>query len=140
MKQLLNALREKRKFIILDAAVLLFIAGTVFFLSAVSPAPEKKTAVFAEYENPLARKEQTDREAAELDRQSFPGVLKKGMTGLAVKNLNNRLMELGFLKNEQDGSFTDATLEAVKAFQAENGLKTDGIVGELTFIELFRRN
>ena len=53
--------------------------------------------------------------------------LKKGMTGLHVEALQR------MLKIYPDGNFGPLTEEAVKDFQASHGLKTDGIVGQLTW-------
>lgn len=53
--------------------------------------------------------------------------LKKGMTGLHVEALQR------MLKIYPDGDFGPLTEEAVKDFQASHGLKTDGIVGQLTW-------
>jgi hypothetical protein len=60
-------------------------------------------------------------------------VLKYGSKGDAVKQLQNQLIELGYIApGGDDGAFGDVTLLAVKSFQKENGLKSDGIAGEKT--------
>lgn len=59
-------------------------------------------------------------------------VLRSGMTGQSVKDLQSRLYTLGYYAAEIDGQFGAATKEAVIAFQRRNGLDADGIVGAET--------
>ena len=60
--------------------------------------------------------------------------LRKGCSGSDVKELQGLLMKLGYNlpKYQDDGDFGSETLKAVKKFQSNNGLKVDGVVGELT--------
>lgn len=64
-------------------------------------------------------------------------VLRSGMTGEAVKNLQSRLYTLGYYTAEIDGQYGAATKEAVLSFQRLNGLDADGIVGAETREALF---
>ena len=64
-------------------------------------------------------------------------VLRSGMTGQAVKDLQSRLYTLGYYAAEIDGQYGAATKEAVTAFQRRNGLDADGIVGAETRSALF---
>ena len=64
-------------------------------------------------------------------------VLRTGMTGQAVKDLQSRLYTLGYYTAEIDGQYGAATKEAVMAFQRRNGLGVDGIVGAETRAVLF---
>lgn len=59
--------------------------------------------------------------------------LKYGMQSDDVATLQNRLNVLGYGIDTIDGMFGRGTLQAVIAFQADNGLETDGIVGLQTF-------
>lgn len=67
-------------------------------------------------------------------------LLKKGMTGARVKQLQRMLNEaLRLSRDEQlaaDGDFGPQTLERVKEFQRKAKLKTDGIVGPQTLAAL----
>ncbi len=63
---------------------------------------------------------------------SASGVLRKGDKSAAVKNLQQRLIELGYLTGKADGVFGTKTYEAVKAFQRSNRLTVDGIAGTRT--------
>lgn len=62
-------------------------------------------------------------------------VLRKGSKGTYVTLLQTQLMNLGYAlpKYGADGSFGAETEAAVKAFQENNGLKADGIVGTSTW-------
>jgi len=64
-------------------------------------------------------------------------VLRTGMSGDAVKNLQSRLYTLGYYTGEIDGQFGAVTKDAVLTFQRLNGLDADGIVGEETRRLLF---
>ena len=64
-------------------------------------------------------------------------VIRTGMSGQNVKDLQSRLRALGYYTGEIDGQFGAATQEAVVAFQRRNGLDTDGIVGAQTSALLF---
>ena len=63
--------------------------------------------------------------------------LKKGMTGEAVKNMQQRLIELGYMSGPADGIFGTTTAEAVYYFQKNNGLVRDSVAGEDTLRKLF---
>ncbi len=63
--------------------------------------------------------------------------LKKGMTGDAVKSMQTRLIELGYLTGTADGVFGTSTAEAVYYFQKNNGLVRDSIAGADTLKKLF---
>ena len=64
-------------------------------------------------------------------------VLRSGMKGKTVQNLQSRLYTLGYYTEEPDGDFGAKTREAVTAFQRQNGLDADGIVGTETRELLF---
>jgi len=55
-----------------------------------------------------------------------------GSTGTAVRNLQKRLSELGYLSTEPDGDYGRDTAIAVKNFQLVNDLYADGIAGAQT--------
>ncbi len=64
--------------------------------------------------------------------------LKKGLNDSpAVRALQARLKELGYYAGAIDGDFGASTETAVKSFQAQNGLKADGIAGDGTCNLLF---
>ena len=59
-------------------------------------------------------------------------VLRSGMSGETVLNLQSRLYTLGYYRGEMDGQFGPGTRDAVLSFQRLNGLDADGIVGAET--------
>ena len=64
--------------------------------------------------------------------------LRKGMSGDQVKQMQDRLIALGYLSpGSADGYYGTATAEAVYAFQKANGLVRDGIAGQKTLNKLF---
>ena len=63
--------------------------------------------------------------------------LKKGMKGDAVKAMQQRLIELGYLSGTADGIYGTDTAEAVYYFQKNNGLVRDSVAGEKTLKALF---
>lgn len=63
--------------------------------------------------------------------------LRKGMTGEAVAQLQQRLIALRFLTGAADGIYGTKTAEAVYAFQKANGLVRDGIAGAKTLQKLY---
>ena len=63
-------------------------------------------------------------------------VLKLGETGPQVKKLQQQLERLGYGIGRFGLPFNTQLESAVKAFQTENGLPADGIVGELTRFKL----
>ena len=66
-------------------------------------------------------------------------LLKYGMGDEQVKTVQRLLIARGYLsKGEDDGKFGPKTLEAVKKFQADNGLHTDGEVGVDTWTKLLK--
>lgn len=62
--------------------------------------------------------------------------LKLGSSGQDVRNVQQKLKSLGFLKGNVDGDFGKATEEAVKKFQKQYGLEVDGKVGANTLAKL----
>jgi peptidoglycan hydrolase-like protein with peptidoglycan-binding domain len=63
-------------------------------------------------------------------------LLKKGSTGEAVRQLQQALKDLGYDPGNVDGQFGSKTESAVKAFQGDRQLTVDGIVGEITWLNI----
>lgn len=60
-------------------------------------------------------------------------VLRHGDRGAFVLDLQEQLRDLGYALGRADNIFGDKTRAAVLAFQADNGLASDGIVGRKTW-------
>ena len=63
---------------------------------------------------------------------AFPGPLRRGSSGIAVRALQQRLIARGW-KLTLDGVFGPGTDEVVRAFQREKHLQVDGVVGPQTW-------
>lgn len=63
--------------------------------------------------------------------------LRKGDEGPEVVTLQQALAELGYLNGAQDGNFGTGTQTAVKKFQTDKGLESDGIAGKKTLEALY---
>ncbi|MCL2527714.1 MAG: peptidoglycan-binding protein [Defluviitaleaceae bacterium] len=70
----------------------------------------------------------------------YPGVvLQRGMQGPSIKQVQERLNALGAVPQlAADGVFGPLTERAVVAFQGQRNLNADGIVGAVTWNELFK--
>ncbi|MBR4903460.1 MAG: peptidoglycan-binding protein [Selenomonadaceae bacterium] len=62
-------------------------------------------------------------------------VIKLGMQGDGVIDLQNKLIEHGFLDGEANGICDTYTVNALKDFQKSRGLTADGICGKRTYRE-----
>lgn len=63
-------------------------------------------------------------------------ILRAGQHGAAVRDLQDQLSSLGYPPGAIDGQFGSRTREAVLAFQADNNLPSDAIVGGQTWAAL----
>ena len=70
------------------------------------------------------------------EKESTFSPIKKGATGDSVAEIQKRLVELGYLTSA-DGSYGPGTEQAIKNFQAANGLGMDGVVNENTYNKMF---
>jgi peptidoglycan hydrolase-like protein with peptidoglycan-binding domain len=66
-------------------------------------------------------------------------ILRLGMQGEEVLQLQRRLRRLGFFEGAVDGDFGAETETAVKAFQQKYGIEADGVVGGGTWVYLMPR-
>ncbi len=63
--------------------------------------------------------------------------VRSGDTGTDVENIQQLLANMGYYSGAIDGKYGNATITAVKAFQAKNGLTQDGVCGAKTVALLF---
>lgn len=61
-----------------------------------------------------------------------PASLESGQSGGAVRDLQARLQEEGFLNGKVTGHFDSATHDALRAFQKAHGIEPDGKLGQRT--------
>jgi len=62
--------------------------------------------------------------------------LRRGATGQAVREVQQRLKDWGYYGGAVDGQFGPQTEKAVRDFQSRNGLTVDGVVGPATWAAL----
>lgn len=68
------------------------------------------------------------------DAEPAPEYLRIGVRHEIIKRLQQRLMDLGFMDNDEPTDyFGEMTQQAVKHFQRQNELPMDGIVGNVTW-------
>ena len=67
-------------------------------------------------------------------------ILRKGDINNSVKEMQKRLIELGYLNGKADGNFGSQTYAALRAFQRANALTADGIAGQKTLAALNSSN
>jgi len=70
-----------------------------------------------------------------------PEIIRIGTRNWIVKDLQARLMELGFMDNDEPTDYYgEVTAAAVKVYQRQNKLPQDGIVGESTLKAIMDEN
>ena len=70
-----------------------------------------------------------------------PAVIRIGTRSWIIKDLQERLMELGFMDSDEPTDYYgEATQAAVKIYQRQNKLSQDGIVGEETLKAILDEN
>ena len=69
--------------------------------------------------------------------QALSRTLRRGDRGDDVKQVQEKLKELGLYSMNTDGKYGPGTAQAVQKFQKANGLKADGIAGPKTLEKMF---
>ena len=64
------------------------------------------------------------------------GIIKKDMRGPGVVEVQEKLIALGYFSGKADGYCGDTTVEAIKNFQAANGIEPTGICEIMTYAAL----
>lgn len=72
--------------------------------------------------------------------EPFVEKLAKGSKGEEVKKLNQRLIDLKYLKGKAEKNYTNTTINAVKQFQISAGITLTGEVNEETWNALFAQD
>lgn len=110
------------------------IAGVTLHLNGGYTGLNERKAWFTRWQDALAEAGH-DTEIPELDDDGF---LRYGDKNEEVRAFQTMLIGLGYALGVADGKFGAATRAAVLAFQADNDLTTDGVIGEKTRIALRR--
>ena len=144
---MLNIIKaHKQAVVFLAAAALLAVVYAVFIYNrptADSSTQQKESAAAADESSPVVKLE-TESEpvlpATESEAQKIPmpDNLKEGMEHPFVAKLQERLMELGFMENDEPTLFYGpVTAGAIKTYQRQNNLTQDGVAGQETLAALF---
>ena len=110
------------------------MAATPAQAQARAAAPEEETEAIAPLN--LSGQILPDLDDVELpeNAEPVPEYLREGVRHEIVKKLQQRLMDLGFMDNDEPTDyFGQVTLQAVKHFQRQNEMPQDGIVGDATW-------
>ena len=78
----------------------------------------------------------TDGSSAVCTSTTLSHTLRLGHAGSDVSQVQTKLVELGYLQSVS-GTYDSTTVSAVKAFQARNNQKADGLAGTKTFQVMF---
>jgi peptidoglycan hydrolase-like protein with peptidoglycan-binding domain/TPR repeat protein len=126
----------------LSPALALGQVGSLHRRASVASATRGASQTHPATRTPHKSDPQQVRGASAQGRSSHTKVLAFG-TGYgtahgshAVRALQRRLISLGFSPGRVDGRYGPLTQHAVIAFQAEHGLRVDGIAGPLTLVAL----
>ncbi|NMD38796.1 MAG: peptidoglycan-binding protein [Christensenellaceae bacterium] len=95
------------------------------FPITITPTPAPKDETDNESE-----KDAADKSEKVAETLASSETLKRGSKGEAVKALQTRLIELGYLNDKADGSFGRKTESAVKEAQGIWGMKATGVVDD----------
>ncbi len=147
---MLNIIKaHKQAVVFLAAAALLAVVYAVFIYNrptADSSTQQKESAAAAADESSPVVKLETESEpvlpATESEAQKIPmpDNLKEGMEHPFVAKLQERLMELGFMENDEPTLFYGpVTAGAIKTYQRQNNLTQDGVAGQETLAALSLR-
>ena len=96
--------------------------------ATATPEPTSATATPAPTKTPAPTQTPS---AVTLSR-----TLRKGYKGDDVKLVQQMLKDLKYYTRSINGTYDDATIAAVKAFQTKNGLTSDGLAGPKTYAVL----
>lgn len=134
---------KKHKRAAAATAVIAVLAG-IFAISVhnqkkgLGPKQEKEVLSLQKGEPDINLKTENEASPSEAEREENtdtppPEYLKEGVEHPFVATLQDRLMELGFMENDEPTSFYGpVTASAVKIYQRQNNLVQDGVVGPET--------
>ena len=124
--------------------VLIFIGSSLLLWSFSLLLPRGGTETQSPFMQKIAHTfgwDKVEEKAAEAEETiAMPvltGNLSKGSKGEAVTAMQKRLKQLGYFEGEASGTFDAATRTAVIAFQKDNKLTADGVVGDKTMKKMF---
>ena len=85
---------------------------------------------------PSISKSENAKKSSDEVYAAIGSVVKPGMHGEGVVDVQKKLIAQGYLKGSADGECGSATVAAIKKFQASVGLPADGVCGLMTYAAL----
>ncbi len=104
--------------------------------SVITPVPTQTIQVIQASPTVTPSWIPTVRPSATATKAPDDGTLRSGSSGQAVRQLQQRLKDLGYYTGTVDGDFGSATGVALREFQTANGLTADGVAGRGTLTKL----
>ncbi|RFZ79562.1 peptidoglycan-binding protein [Lacrimispora amygdalina] len=142
-----NIIKTQKRTVLFLAAAVLFAAVYGIFVynqAETSSQFEQKAETVIPDENSQVIKLETVNEAvlpateSEAQEEPVPDNLKEGSEHPFVAKLQERLMELGFMENDEPTLFYGSvTANAIRIYQRQNNIVQDGIAGPETLASLF---
>lgn len=100
-------------------------------------APEEEASPTPTTEDPQTTEDPMPDDAVSDDTASTFQTIKLESSGILVFKIQMRLRDLGYLNYRPTGMYYTMTQNAVIKFQQNNGLDTDGQIGQATYNKLF---
>ncbi len=97
-----------------------------------APTPVATIQLITASPTPVPTASPTPKPTATPTKKPDDGTLRNGSTGSAVRQLQQKLKDLGYYSGSVDGDFGNGTETALRDFQKANGLYADGIAGTQT--------
>ena len=104
--------------------------------STVSTAESSPSASPASGQTPTATAQPTEKSSGKPEKAKPAPLLSKGDTGTKVRELQHRLHQLAWFSGTITGNYGQATVEAVRGFQAKRKLDPTGAVDSATWTTL----
>ena len=106
------------------------------YSSYSNPTPKKSETPKVQPKQKTTQSEQLPNTSARLVYEFGSRILKHGMVGTDVAELQEILKKLDFTTGKIDGNFGDSTENAVKKYQRSVDVEETGVVNVLTFYHL----
>jgi len=128
-------IRNPRRIIIAGGALAVVAAGIVLTIVLTGPAGQQVAGLSNAFSSPGTSPLSTKLANITAVMPVSESVrLEEGVTATAVINVQQRLMDLGYMDiDETDGAFNSQTTVAVNHFKKQSGLTEDGVVDAQTY-------
>lgn len=111
-------------------------AGSAQNTVEIIPVPQSQAALQGGMDSTQAMMQQGIQQAGQVASTAVSAADVKPGTVEYAKKVQTALKNAGFYTGNIDGKLGPKSKEAIKAFQAQNGLKADGVAGAQTWAKL----